>query len=256
MSRLAALMPVIDFVFPPRCPLCGVPVAEHGGLCLDCWGKLAVPTGTCCSLCQRPLGEGFGEGADLVCAPCMAEPPRHSGIAAATLYNDTSRALVLALKYARRIGLAPMMARMIAPRLPVLEGQWLFVPVPLHRWRIMKRGFNQSALLAGELARMTGQRLVVDGLVRPKATPPLGGLNRKARARMLSGAIAPHPRRLDVLKGAKVVLVDDVMTSGATTNACIIALRKAGVVQVRIACFARVMDEALDTLRNQQEISS
>lgn len=256
MSRLAVLMPVIDFVFPPRCPLCGMPVAEHGGLCLDCWGKLAVPTGTCCSLCQRPLGEGFGEGAELVCAPCMAAPARHSGISAATLYNDTSRALVLSLKHGRRIGLAPMMARMIAPRLPVLEGQWLFVPVPLHRWRILKRGFNQSALLAGELARMTGQRLVVDGLVRPKATPSLGGLNRKARARMLSGAIAPHPRRMKVLKGANVVLVDDVMTSGATTNACIIALRKAGAAQVRIACFARVMDEALDTLRSPQEIES
>ena len=186
----------------------------------------------------------------------MAEQPRHAGIAAATLYNDTSRALVLAFKHGKRIGLAPMMARMIAPRLPVLEGEWLFVPVPLHRWRILRRGFNQSALLAGELAKSKGQRLVVDGLVRMKATPSLGGLNRKARARTLSGAIAPHPRRLGVLRGANVVLVDDVMTSGATTNACIIALRKAGVAQVRIACFARVLDEALDTLRTPQKLDS
>lgn len=184
----------------------------------------------------------------------MAEPPRHAGIAAATLYNDTSRALVLALKHGRRIGLAPMMARMIAPRLPVLDGEWLVVPVPLHRWRILKRGYNQSALLAGELARAIGQRLVVDGLVRLKATPSLGGLNRKARARTLSGAIAPHPRKLALLRGAKIVLVDDVMTSGATTNACIIALRKAGVAQVRIACFARVLDEALDSVRNLQTV--
>ena len=254
MRGIAALTPILDFVFPPRCPLCGVPVAQHGGLCLDCWGKLAVPSGTCCTLCQRPLGEGHDPSAELVCAPCMADPPRHSGIAAATLYNDTSRALVLALKHGRRIGLAPMMARMIAPRLPALDGEWLIVPVPLHRWRILRRGYNQSALLAEGIARATGQRLVVDGLVRSKATPPLGGLNRKARARTLAGAIAPNPRRLGRLNKANVLLVDDVMTSGATTNACIVALRKAGVAQVRIACFARVMEEALDTVRNPQGI--
>lgn len=254
MSRFAILTPVIDFVFPPRCPVCRAPVIEHGGMCVECWGKLKVPTGTCCSKCQRPLGEGSGATADLVCAPCMAEPPRHAGIAAATLYNDTARALVLALKHGRRIGLAPMMARMIAPRLPVLEGEWLLIPVPLHRWRILKRGYNQSALLASELSRRIGQRLLVDGLVRSKSTPSLGRLNKNARARVLSGAIAPHPRRMGVLKGANVVLVDDVMTSGATSNACIIALRKAGVAQVRLACFARVLEEALDTVSSPTDI--
>ncbi len=223
-------------------------------MCLDCWGKLAVPSGICCSLCQRPLGEGRDAAADLICAPCMVDPPRYSGIAAATLYNDTSRALVLALKHGRRVGLAPMMARMITARLPSLDGDWLVVPVPLHRWRILKRGFNQSALLARSVARTTKQRLVVDGLVRRKATPPLGGLNRKARARTLSGAIAPHPRRTETLRGANVLLIDDVMTSGATTNACIVALRKAGVAKVHIACFARVLDEALDTVRETSAI--
>ncbi|MFN3456044.1 MAG: double zinc ribbon domain-containing protein [Novosphingobium sp.] len=250
MKISAALAPVVDFVFPPRCPLCGSPVAAHGGLCLACWDKVVVPSGTCCKLCQRPMGEQHGSDADLVCAPCMAEPPKHSGIAAATLYNEPSRSLVLALKHGRRIGLVPMMARMIVARLGALDADWLVVPVPLHRWRLMHRGFNQSALLAREVARLTGARLLVDGLVRPKATPSLGGLNRKSRARALSGAIQSNPRCSGQLAGARVLLVDDVMTSGATTDACMVALRKAKVAEVRIACFSRVLDESLDGLRD------
>lgn len=245
------LTPVIDFVFPPRCPLCGGPLAAHGGLCLACWSTLQVPSGACCKHCQRPIGEAEPtEDAGWICAPCMIEPPRHAGIAAATLYNAPSRALVLALKHGRRIGLAPMMARMMVPRIQPLEGEWLVVPVPLHRWRLMQRGFNQSVLLGAEIARATGQQIVVDALVRTRRTPSLGGLNRKARKRALAGAIAAHPGRAGRIRGASVLLVDDVMTSGATTNACITALHKAGAARVKIACFARVLDEALDSHRS------
>jgi ComF family protein len=180
-----------------------------------------------------------------ICAPCLAEPPKHAGIAAGTLYNDASRKLVLSLKHGHRLALAPMMARLISARLRGVEPDWLFVPVPLHRWRLWRRGFNQAALLAGELARMKQARLLVDGLERRKQTPSLGGLGRKARARALSGAISVHPKRAQLLKGASVVLVDDVLTSGATTSACVAALKRAGAKQVVIACFARVLDEAL-----------
>jgi len=152
---------------------------------------------------------------------------------------------VLNFKHGRRIALAPMLARLIAARLPVLEGDWLAVPVPLHRWRLWRRGFNQSALLAREVAGLAGTGVLVDGLLRTIPTPPLGGLGRVQRAQALRGAIAANPRRAAMLKGANIVLVDDVLTSGATSGACVTALRQAGARQVKIACFSRVLDEAL-----------
>jgi ComF family protein len=244
MQVPAALAPVVDLVFPPRCPLCGEGLAAQGGLCSACWGELAIPGEPCCASCQRPFAEGMADGA--ICAPCLTDPPRHSGIAAGTLYNEAARRLVLAFKHGRRIALAPLLARLITPKLDGVDGEWLVIPVPLHRWRLWRRGFNQSALLARELAQARGAQLLVDGLVRRKATPMLGGLGRKARERALSGAIAANPGRLALLKGRKVLLVDDVLTSGATSASCVAVLRRAGASEVRIACFARVLDEALD----------
>ncbi|MFM5923390.1 MAG: double zinc ribbon domain-containing protein [Novosphingobium sp.] len=237
--------PLADLVFPPRCPLCGEALASQSGLCAACWNTLAIPGEPSCILCQRPFGEGGTAGT--VCAPCLARPPRHDGIAAGTLYNDASRRLILALKHGNRIALSPLLARLMPAQLPEAVGaDWLVVPVPLHRWRLWRRGFNQAALLGGELARARGARLVVDGLVRRKRTPSLGGLGKAARARALSGAIAINPRRANQISGAKIVLVDDVLTSGATSAACVSALKRAGAERVILACFARVLDEALD----------
>lgn len=176
----------------------------------------------------------------MLCAPCMAAPPRHDGVAAGTLYNDASRDLVLAFKHGGRIALAQLMAGLIAARLPPLEGEWQFVPVPLHRWRLWRRGYNQAALLARALAGRTGKAVLVDGLIRTRATPTLGGLGRAERKKALAGAIAVSPARADRIRGARIVLVDDVLTSGATSDVCVAALRRAGADKILIACFARV----------------
>ena len=239
-----AFAPLVDLVYPPRCPACGGAIAAQDGLCAACWSELVIPGEPACACCQRPFGSAsVADGA--ICAPCLADPPRHDGIAAGTLYNDASRKLVLAFKHGKRIALAPMLARLAAARLPELDGEWLVVPVPLHRWRLWRRGFNQSALLGRQIARLQGQPLLVDALQRRKPTPTLGGLGRSARAKALSGAIAVNPRRAARLKGASVVLVDDVMTSGATSDACVRALKRAGAERVVVACFSRVLDEAL-----------
>lgn len=237
------LAPLIDLIYPPRCPLCGAAIGAQTGLCGACWSDLRIPGDPACAACQRPFGD-CEMGADALCGPCLAEPPRHDGIAAGTIYGAGSRQLVLAFKHGRRIALAPMLARLISARLPLIEGDWLVIPVPLHRWRLWSRGYNQAALLAGEVAKLTQQRLAVDALVRRKRTPTLGGLGRRARARALSGAIAVGPRWARDLRGARVILVDDVLTSGATSDACVRTLKHAGAAKVVIACFARVLDEA------------
>lgn len=243
MQVPAVIAPIVDLIFPPRCPLCGDGLSEQAGLCLSCWSELAIPGTPCCSLCQRPFPDGMPDGA--ICAPCLADPPKHDGIAAGTLYNEASRKLVLAFKHGHRIALAPLLARLMSARLGDVGPDWVIVPVPLHRWRIWRRGFNQAALLAREIADARGARLLVDGLERHRPTPRLGGLGRKARARALSGAIRLNPKHEALLKCAKVILVDDVYTSGATSAACVSALRRAGADRVRISCFARVLDEAL-----------
>lgn len=249
LSPMRQLAPVLDLLFPPRCPLCGEAVSAQDGLCVACWSGLTIPGDPACRSCQRPLASAAASHAEdgLLCYICAVEPPRHHGVAAATLYNDTSRQLVMALKYGRRVALASLMGRLMVARLsPHDVGPgWLVVPVPLHRWRLWGRGFNQSALLAQEIARRTGARPMVDALVRRRQTPMLGGLGAEERARVLEGAISAHPGRLKPLRGASVILADDVLTSGATTNACIAALERAGAARVIIACFARVHGELL-----------
>lgn len=248
-GRLAeALEPVLDFVFPPRCPACGEVVGRHGGLCTDCWAGLVIPAEPWCAACQRPFGgdsAGQGEDATALCAPCLAKPPRHDGIYAATLYTPVSRKLVLAFKHGRRIALAPMLGRLMAARLPRDEVERVIVPVPLHRWRLWSRGYNQAALLARELAALGHGALAIDALARCKRTRSLGGLGAAARRRVLTGAIVVPDARRARIDGRDVLLVDDVLTSGATSDACVRALRKAGAKSIRIACVARVLDQAV-----------
>lgn len=236
------LRPVVDLVYPPRCPLCGDALAEQGGLCVECWGELEPPGEPACATCHRPLGSSSAKGFDQ-CFQCANEPPRHAGIHAASLYNDTSRQLILTFKHGGKLALAPVLARLMAARIPSGDiAKPLLVPVPLHRWRIWSRGYNQAALLARELEKLGKGELLVDALVRRKRTPSLGGLGREAREEALRGAINVRERVRSKLAGRDIILVDDVLTSGATSEACVAALLDAGAKSVRISCFARVID--------------
>jgi ComF family protein len=238
-----ALREVVAFALPPRCPGCGTVVGEDHSFCLDCWRSLDFLGGPACAQCGEPIELAYHE--DARCGACLADPPPFDRARAAVAYAPIARALALKLKYGRRPGIALTMARpMLRVGDAMLEGA-LVAPVPLHRWRIWSRGYNQAALIARALTRDRGE-LALDLVDRPKRTPPLRGLGRLARERAVAGAFRLNPAWKDKVKGRRVVLVDDVFTTGATAKGCARILKRAGAKEVNLLCWARVVRDETD----------
>ncbi|GGA38794.1 amidophosphoribosyltransferase [Sphingomonas psychrolutea] len=234
---LAPLRYIADFALPPRCPGCGAVTGEDHRFCATCWGSLRFLGPPWCAGCNVPFD--YDRGADARCAECLADPPRHAGIRAAVAYGEVARTVVVRLKYGGRTAFAETVGRQMARLMP--QAADLLVPVPLHRWRIWSRGFNQSALIAAALTRATGVPNDPLLLRRIKPTPPLRGMGAKARARAVAGVFrVVDPEAL--LKGKSVVLIDDVHTSGATTDGCVRVLLRAGAARVTILCWTRVLE--------------
>jgi ComF family protein len=241
---IAPFRAIMDFALPERCPSCGAIAKTGGAFCADCWGQLTFLGSPACSSCDLPLPfEGDGEQQ---CAACLQNPPRHDGIKAAVAYGDIARDVALRLKYGGRIGLAHMIAGQLLRHARELPPDALLVPVPLHWTRLWMRSFNQSVLIAREIMKNAGLEHCPDLLRRVKRTTPLGGLNPAERKKMVSGAFAIHPKHAEMIKGRHIALVDDVYTSGATTDACVRILKKAGATKVTILCWARVLPLGLE----------
>jgi ComF family protein len=256
---------LLDWVLPPRCAGCGVIVGAGAGFCADCYAGLHFLGPPACVRCDRPFAQEQGDGA--LCGACIADPPRWDRGRAALAYGPLPRALVLRLKYGRRVALARLAARLMAPRLPMrdadgADASWVLVPVPLHRWRLWQRGFNQSVEIARALAAPEDVVMIPDALLRVRATPSLRGLGRAQRARAVRGAFAVNPRHAAQLRGAHVLLIDDVLTSGATADACTLALKRAGAARVELLVLARVLAgeeadfAAIDTIDSDSDIWS
>lgn len=204
------------------------------------WEDIQYLDEPCCAVCGFPFEYAVGEGA--LCAGCLAKPPRFTTARAAFVYNDASRDLVLSFKHGGRTeNLSRFAAQLRRAGRRVLPNANLIVPVPLHRTRRIKRRYNQSTLLGRALARVTNASFEPDALRRIRATASQGGQSASGRKRNVQGAFAVKEPGKERLQGANIILIDDVMTTGATLDACASVLLRSGANRVDALCLARVI---------------
>jgi ComF family protein len=237
----AGLRTAADLVLPPTCLACRKPVGEPGGLCPLCWNGIGFIERPYCEKLGTPFVSETGEG--LLSPAAIADPPAYDRARAAMRFGDVARELVHLMKYGDRLDLARPFGRwMVRAGRELLADADALVPVPLHWSRLFQRRFNQSALLARSISRHAGTPVLDDVLQRTRATPPQVGLARKERAQNVQGAFAVAPGARVHVKGRKLIVIDDVLTSGATADACARVLRRAGASRVDVLVLARVVN--------------
>ncbi|OBY26516.1 ComF family protein [Leisingera sp. JC1] len=236
----ARIQTAVSLIYPSQCLGCGGLVGSDFGLCAACWADTHFISGTVCEGCGAPL-PGEADGFRLECDSCLRHPRPWSQGRSALLYEGQGRKLVLALKHGDRTEIAgPAASWLHRAAEPLLDGGPLICPVPLHWTRLLKRKYNQSALLAAALAYRGGWEHCPDLLRRERRTASLEGKTREQRYRLLGSSIGVRRNRKNRVKGRTVLIVDDVMTSGATLSACTDACLQAGADEVRVAVLARV----------------
>jgi ComF family protein len=236
----AAFGAALDVALPPLCPSCREPVGDNG-LCAACWAKLSLIAPPYCERLGIPFAYDPGPG--VLSMEAISDPPAYQRARAAVRYDEVARTLVHALKYGDRLDLAPTMGRWMARAgHELLREADAIVPVPLHWRRLWARRFNQSALLAKALSQDCAKPVADTVLKRVKSTAQQVGLSQSERALNVQGAFRVPQQERAALAGRQIVLVDDVLTSGATADACARALLRGGAKQVDVVVFARVVN--------------
>ena len=235
----------LDALLPPRCLSCGELVERAGALCGDCWERIDFIAPPFCACCGLPFDYDPGEGT--LCGDCLREPPPYERARAVMAYGEASRRLIVGFKHHDRTEGVPAYAAWLSRAgAELLDQAELVVPVPLHWTRLFARRYNQSALLAKALARRGGRPLAHGLLRRIRRTPSQGGLSGAGRRRNVAGAFAVDPRQAGRIAGRRVLLVDDVLTTGSTVAACAKALNRGGAAAVDVLVVARVVRQSRD----------
>lgn len=229
------LSKLLDFLIPPACSICNQAVDETATLCPDCFGEIKFITPPYCKICGRPFE--FDIMGECVCAECLKKRPLFLQARSAVQYNDMSKKILLPFKHADRLDLVPLMVKLMRRAADeLMPDADVIIPVPLHWSRRLKRQYNQSALLVGKLAKLYHKTFSPCVLKRTRATPSQGHLSPDERKRNVTGAfVVAKP---ELVAGKRVLLVDDVLTTGATANECTKVLLKAGATQVCLLTFA------------------
>jgi ComF family protein len=235
---------LLDLLFPPLCVSCRARVSDVHALCAACWNAIAFIEGALCATCGTPFD--VDPGGDTVCGACHARPHDFGKARALLRYDEASKGLILGFKHGDRLDQAPAFARWLERTgRDLLDAADLIVPVPLHRWRLWKRRYNQAAVLAMRLSALSGVVCDPLALERKRPTPSQGAMtSAKARRRNVLAAFRVPKGSLEAIRDRRVLLVDDVFTTGATLDACARALKRSGAAEVNALTLARVVRTA------------
>ncbi|MBI3445281.1 MAG: ComF family protein [Magnetospirillum sp.] len=234
---------VVDALLPPLCLSCHAVVVEPGTLCPECWSRMTFLGSPQCACCGQPFE--LDAGPEAVCGDCARSQPPFGRARAVFRYDDESKVLILRFKHADRLeGVGAFALWMARAGADLLAEADLLVPVPLHRWRLLSRRYNQAALLALAIGRQARLEVEPEALIRVRRTPPQGHLGHDARQRNVAGAFRLNDGPKARLAGKRVVLVDDVLTSGATIGECARVLKRGGAASVDVLTLGRVVRSA------------